>query len=281
MQPDGLKVSLIMGTLGRTTELARFLQHLDRQTYRNFELIVVDQNLKGFLDPVLAPYRDCFPILHLRSERGLSRARNVGLKHATGDIFAFPDDDCWYPPELLAEVTKLFADMDWDGVSVRPCDPERLHSFAWYGKSGGEINRFNVWRRCISFTIFFRRSLVNKTGDFDEGLGPGSTTTTGAEETDYVIRAIQANLRILYVPQLRVFHFDTQRVFDSRLVRDGYLKSLGFMLVLRRHKYPTWFVLYFCLRPLAGAVISLLRLNFQKARYHYSVLQGRITGWAS
>ena len=91
-----MKFSLILATLNRTGEVDYLLKTLDRQTYRNFELIVVDQNADDRLVPLLAPYQANFPILHLQSAKGLSRARNVALEHVSGDIVAFPDDDCAY-----------------------------------------------------------------------------------------------------------------------------------------------------------------------------------------
>jgi Glycosyl transferase family 2 len=46
------------------------------------------------LDSALAQYRSLFPIVHLRSQKGLSRARNEALAFAQGEILCFPDDDC-------------------------------------------------------------------------------------------------------------------------------------------------------------------------------------------
>src|SRR5882672_6242686 len=99
-----MKISLILSTVGRTEELARFLEHLDRQTYRSFELLIVDQNPEGILDSLVRQHRERFPLLHLRSEQGLSHARNVGLQHFSGDVVAFPDDDCWYGPDTLEKI---------------------------------------------------------------------------------------------------------------------------------------------------------------------------------
>src|SRR6202049_5317096 len=81
-----MSFSLILSTVGRTEEPARFLRPLDLQTYRHFELIVVDQNPGAILDPLVRQYRDRFPLLHLRSECGLSRARHAGLLHASGEM---------------------------------------------------------------------------------------------------------------------------------------------------------------------------------------------------
>lgn len=98
--------SLILATIGRTEELKRFLASLDKQTLRRFELIMADQNPDDRIKPLLEPYQDHFPIMHLHrpTERGASKARNVGLQHANGDVLTFPDDDCWYLPQLLEKI---------------------------------------------------------------------------------------------------------------------------------------------------------------------------------
>jgi len=63
MEREAIMFSLILATVGRNEELARFLQHLDQQTYRNFELIIVDQNQDGILDPLIRQYQGRFPLL--------------------------------------------------------------------------------------------------------------------------------------------------------------------------------------------------------------------------
>src|SRR5439155_16279062 len=92
---------LVLATVGRVDELRHFLDALQDQAYRNFRLIIVDQNADGRLDPILDSYRGSIPLLRVSSEPGLSRARNVALRRLEGDVVSFPDDDCWYPPDLL------------------------------------------------------------------------------------------------------------------------------------------------------------------------------------
>jgi glycosyltransferase involved in cell wall biosynthesis len=99
-------ISLLVATLGRVDELNRLLASLENQD-AGFEVLVVDQNPDDRLAPVLAAHSR-LAARHLRSERGLSRARNVGLRAAQGDLIAIPDDDCWYPAGLLARVEEWF-----------------------------------------------------------------------------------------------------------------------------------------------------------------------------
>lgn len=160
-----MKFSLIMGTLGRRDEVGDFLASLQRQDHRDFELLIVDQNPDERLAPLIEEYRRHFRILRYRSAPGLSRARNVGLRYATGDVIAFPDDDCWYPDGLLSYVAgRLMAEPSLDGLTGRFVDGEGRSEGRWLPRTQ-MLNRFSVWRGAISFSIFLRRRLVERIGE--------------------------------------------------------------------------------------------------------------------
>ena len=147
-----MRFSLIMGTVGRSRVLHRFLQALADQDYEDLELIVVDQNEDDRLAPILSEYRDRFRLVHLRCPKGLSRARNLGLKQATGAILAFPDDDCWYPRGLLARAASFFKDHpDYHGLTGRCLDEQGRESMGRFFPRAGDIDFFGVWRSLTSF----------------------------------------------------------------------------------------------------------------------------------
>ena len=271
------RFSLVLATVGRTSELDRFLSNLSRQSYRDFELILVDQNSDGRLHSVIAPYRTQFAIHQCKSAIGLSRARNVGLPIASGDILAFPDDDCWYPEDLLARVAALFAEhADWDVITGRPVD----RTYSRYHKESGLVDRGNVFHRSTSFTIFMRRRVVDDVGGFDESLGLGASSgRIAAEETDYLIRALSARHKIFYSADLCVFHQEPPNLYDDKFNKKAYGYNLAFGYLLRKHRYPIWYVLNTWLRAVGGACASALSLRWLKARYHYHVLRGRVAGW--
>jgi len=273
----GLRFSLLLATVGRTSELANFLCHLDQQTYRLFELIVIDQNSDDRLVPLLSQYAQRFPVRHIRSPRGLSRARNIGLPHATGDVIAFPDDDCWYPPDLLKRVAGIFAaDSGVDGITGRPLDK----SFSRFHTSSGPVNRSNVFQRCSSFAIFLRSKVVDKVGNFDEGLGLGTETgRIAAEESDYLVRALAVGFRLEFHADLVVHHSDSAVTYDEVFNRkaQGYNRALCY--AMRKHEYPFWYVCRTWLRAFGGVCLSAASLDLAKARYHGNVLLGRVRGF--
>ena len=270
-----------MATVGRTEEVKRFLEHLDRQTYRDFELIVVDQNPDDRLVSILEAYKKRFPILHLRSERGLSRARNVGLKHISGDIVAFPDDDCWYPPDLLERAARFFREHpDIDVLTGRSVDENGELSAGRSDASSGLVNFFNVWKRGRSISMFLKSAVITQVGDFDESLGVGAGTPWGAgEETDYLLRTLKNGFRIYYKANLTIYHPQPVKRYDEKAIARAYTYGAGIGRVLRKHRYPFWFVFYSFLRTSIGIVLAFAMGHFELARFRWASLKGRVRGW--
>jgi glycosyltransferase involved in cell wall biosynthesis len=275
------RFSLVLATLDATpADLVRFLDSLLLQEYPHLDLIVVDQNPDDRLVAIVRGYRDRLDIMHLRSAPGLSRARNVGLGAITGDLVAFPDDDCWYPAGLLARVNERFScESDWAGISGRVVDERGAPSAGKWDTRAGAITRFNVWNRGVSVSLFLRRAVLQAVGDFDETLGAGAGTAwASGEETDYLLRAMKTGFHLQYQPDLGVGHPGTRYEGDD--VRSkAYRYALGMGRVLRKHRYPLWFVLSVWLRTAAAGVRALVGGNLAKGRYGWAILAGRIRGY--
>jgi GT2 family glycosyltransferase len=253
---------LVVATVDRVEELDRLLTSLEGQTHRDFRVLLVDQNDDDRLDGLVAAH-DTLRVERLRSGRGLSQARNVALGRIEADVVAFPDDDCVYEPDLLERVgQRLSAEPGLDGLTGR--EPP-------WTTGAAVLNRENLWKRAISFTIFLRRPVVERVGRFDEALGLPSSS---GEEIDYLIRALDGGARIEYDPSLVVVH-DEKRDADSFGAREG--ASLGY--ILRKHDYPKRTVLRSFIRPAGGAVVALAHRDGRRARFQLDTLRGRLRGY--
>jgi GT2 family glycosyltransferase len=248
---------LVVATVDRVDELGRLLDSLERQTHKAFRVLLVDQNEDDRVEDVLAAHPS-LGVERLRSGRGLSRARNAALPRLEADAVAFPDDDCTYPADLLERVAQRLAPLD--GVTGR--EP-------WWPAGAAMLTRQNLWNRAISFTIFLRREVVERVGTFDETLG---LPLRSGEETDYLIRALDAGARIAYDPTLVVEH--PQKATDPSRIgsRDG--ASMGY--ILRKHRYPRRTVARMLARPAGGML-----LNPRQAGFHLATLRGRLRGYRS
>jgi glycosyltransferase involved in cell wall biosynthesis len=278
-------ISLIVATLGRGTEMERFLEHADKQSYCKFEVIVVvDQNSDGRLEDIIKRYESRMAIIQLRCSPGLSKARNAGIRVSGGEIIAFPDDDCWYSPSLLESIVTLFEkNTNWDGLTGRIVNEmNTVSGDARFDTESGYVTLPNVWRRVCSATIFFKRETVEAIGNFDEELGPGAGTPWGgADDIDYVARAIKAGRTIFYDPKISVFHPDLSVAAQTDRLRRAYSYGAGIGRVWMKQKFPARVIGYYLLRPLVGVCVSLVTGHWMQARYRWAAFQGRLSGLMS
>lgn len=274
------RFSLVVATLGRVAELDVLLCSLAGQQSADFEVIVVDQNGDGRLDDMLARHAAAMPIRRLRSNvRALSHARNLGLAQCRGALVGFPDDDCTYPPGVLAAVDAAFAaDPALDLLSGAAAAPGGgLGSGRWHPVAA-PISRANVWITAISFTVFLRRAVLERIGGFDERLGVGAPFGA-AEETDLVVRAIDAGARARYDPALLVLHPD-KRLSEVAAAR-AFSYGAGCGFVLGKHRFALPVVASFLMRPVGGVLRAVLRRRRIEALYYARTLAGRIRGYCA
>jgi glycosyltransferase involved in cell wall biosynthesis len=270
------RFSLIVATMGRDAELRALFDSILAQGLPETEVILVDQNTDARLEPAVADYAGRLAITRLtRDKPHANAARNMGLAAATGDIVAFPDDDCVLPPGVLAQVARAFDNQALSVLTGPAAAPEGgLGSGRWRAQSG-PIDPTNVWTSVIEFNLWLRRDVALALGGFDEQMGPGARYGS-AEGNDLVCRAIAAGRLALYDHGLRVIHPD-KRLSDEAAER-AYRYGLGLGFALRRHA-PLATALPFYVRPLGGAVLALARGRRDHATYYWSTWLGRVQGW--
>ncbi|MBF0153666.1 MAG: glycosyltransferase family 2 protein [Magnetococcales bacterium] len=275
-------ISLLVPTRGRTDELRRLLDSLAGQDHPRLEVVIADNNDPGqTIEALVEPYRERLAIHHFRSRTGISQARNDGLPCLRGEVVAFPDDDCWYPPDLLSRVARLLRDHPgWDGISGQIMDAEGSRFHGLPGRWPTWITPINFLDRGCSFTFFFRRHVIETVGRFDETLGVGAGTPWGSgEESDFLLRALECGFAIRYCPEIRVHHPDKELIYGPEMYRRAFSYGCGLGRLLRKHALPLWFVHSWFLRAMIGVLLGVLSGNLSRVRYHVAVLRGRWAGW--
>jgi GT2 family glycosyltransferase len=200
---------LVLATIGRTTEVERLFDTLLAQTDKHFELIVVDQNADNRLvEAVTVAAQRGLAVQHLRMDRpSLAGARNLGIAKAHGQLIAFPDDDCWYEPDVVEQVRNAFAAHgDWGGAVAQWVEQAQ----ALRAAPSDEALSAREWRAfkadgASSISLFFRAETLRRLGGFDERLGVGQWFGAG-EETDLILRALGAGVVIGRCTAARVHH---------------------------------------------------------------------------
>jgi len=266
-----MKTSLIVPTIGREEPLAKLLASLRAQSCRDFEVILADQNPIGRLDSLLELFKD-LPITRIQIEpRGVSHARNAALPFASGQVIGFPDDDCFYETDTLAELSRFFEeDSEAGGVLGQWAPPGCPFRNGMGAKPATMRSAFSKGETHVQF---YRREAVERTGVFDESLGPGTGLPYGCgEDTDYLLRALKAGVKVKRCPSIRSRHpAPDLGNLDASKTRSY---ALGRMRLLQKHEFGLAFKLANVLFPLFMMPLE----GFRSVRYRLAMAQGRFEG---
>jgi GT2 family glycosyltransferase len=278
-----MKVSLILATVSRTTEVGRCLQSLAAQTDRNFEVLLVDQNADERLAPFVQKAKNLgLQLTHLRMQvPSLSGARNLGLTRASGEIVGLTDDDCWYEHEAIGAIRIAFqAPSKPDGIVAQWVE----QSAARIGGPASGTLALDAWRRfrggdASSITLFLKRSLFERLGGFDERFGIGQWYGA-AEETDFVLRALSSGAQLAYCPQAKVRHHfgDGHSAPLWVAVQNIRRRARGTGGIYAKHRLSFWTIFRGFSAPV---VLPLMRGRLRAATIGFFVSLGRLEGFLS
>ncbi len=168
-------VSVIIPTFNRAGWVTEAVASVLVQTYRDFELLVVDDGSTDATLEALAPFYRHIEVLRTARRRGVAAARNLGIAAARGKWLAFLDsDDLWLPDKLARQMAFLEKHPELlvcqtDEIWVR--NGVRVNAPVTHRKVGGDIF-FPSLERCLvsPSAVVLHRRLLDEVGWFDETL---------------------------------------------------------------------------------------------------------------
>lgn len=188
-----LSTSVIIPTKGRVSEVCRCISSILKQTLLPQEIIIVDSSKKADLDLCLKKNFRTFysKIKYIHFVACLAAARNIGVKHSSGDIVFFFDDDVILDKNYIKEVVSVFMN-----------DKK--------GKIGGVMGRITNAKKKSSYRVMLRRLFfLNHPGD-GKCLPSGHATWVHNKNkimrTDFLSGCLQAYRKKIF----NEFEFDEE-----------------------------------------------------------------------
>lgn len=236
-----LSVVICAFSEARWEQLLAAIDSCRKQTVPPLEIMVVVDHNPALLDRLRREVPDV-TTLESAEERGLSGARNSGVRASSGEVVAFLDDDAVAEPDWLEQLSAGYDEEAVIGVGglVEPVWPERRPrgmppEFDWVigcSYRGMPVARSPV-RNMIGANMSFRREALTSVGGFRSDMGRIGSRPLGCEETELCIRVRQQRPEavILYEPRARVMHRVTPertrwRYFHSRCYAEGLSKAV-------------------------------------------------------
>ena len=275
------ELAIVVSTIGRQAEFRRLLVSIDESPVASMiEMVVVDQSDDQRCAAVLDERNWAMTVRATKSDRGASLGRNTGLRLTTAPVVAFPDDDAWYPAGTLAGLIERFAaDPSLAALCGRQVTADGRPSMLRWQDQAGPVTARNFLRTSIMSTMFFRRTWLDRAGEFDENMGVGSPSWYGAcEESDLLLRVIECGGHVPYDPELLVYQEEPRDHPDDRFVMKMLSYGCGQGHLWRKRDLSRTQLGYYCSRKLAAAAIRGMRGQRTLAKADLAWLRGNIAG---
>lgn len=249
-------VSVIIPTYSRTKYIKRAIDSVLNQTYKNIEIIVVDDNGDGSkyqnkMKEIMSEYSKFENIKYIRHKINLngSAARNTGIKNSNGDYICFLDDDDYYLKDrIMKSVDLLEKNNEYDGIYTNVA---RIKNNNIVGivetKGNGVFLKEILSQKGLLGTgsnLFFTKKSIKETGKFDESF-------FRHQDLEYMARFFE-RYKIMECREILVVKCQDDRnnelnICNSINTREQFLKKFKYLIDQSVDKDYIYFSNYFSL----------------------------------
>lgn len=221
---------------------------------------------------------------------GKSHALNFSIPQATGSLIAFVDDDHRIDPGYLNAIWSasrqhpeagIFCGRilpDWDGT-----EPEWVHEEGQYRIYPLPVPRFDLGGGSLEIApggatpgggnIAIRRGVFERVGAFQLDLGPQGHNLGGAEDIEWVRRAMKSGIVLRYIPGMTQYHYvDSQRLTLWYIMRKAYERSASTARLSRYNSGTQILPLFMIRKTLTYLVKALTSVDLKRRRFYLTRL---------
>lgn len=208
------KISIIIPLYNKAPYVAKALESVTSQTYKDWECIIVND---GSTDNSLAVVNDY--CLMLNDERfriinqenaGVSAARNHGIAESKGEYVCFLDADDWWAPTFLEEMMQLVE--QYPDAGIYGCDYYRVKNgklLTYRKHASGYINYYKVYVRSGAMPlhpdgVLVPRKVLMEIGDSSSEIGVFPTNVRMGEDFLFFMKIV-SRYRVAYLNKQLVY----------------------------------------------------------------------------
>jgi len=233
---EKIKVSVVICAYNRANFVIKALESLIKQEsgFETFEVIIIDNNCTDNTSELCANFtlqnKDLNYKYVIETKQGLSHARNKGIEVAESEIIAFIDDDAFTDSHYITNIITAFENYpEYGALGGKVIPVYEIEEPAWISKYlerivskvdyGNKIMPFEK-KYPVGCNMIFRKEVFNKVGTFNPDL-------VYRNDDKYIFNKIkQANIKVLYVPDILVWHnIEKERTTKQAVLKTGLLNG--------------------------------------------------------
>jgi glycosyltransferase involved in cell wall biosynthesis len=217
------KISIVLPTYNGSKYIRQSIESCLNQTYKNFELIIVDDCSKDNTPQVIKSYNDP-RIRYIRNEKNqrLPKSLNVGFNQAVGEYLTWTSDDNLYTPTALQEMIDTLQSSNYDFVYA---DIYKFHDDRINEAVHEKLPTYKTLKtnNCVRACFLYTRKVLETVGGYDPDMEL-------LEDYDYWVR-ISKNFYMHHLERpLYYYRLHGQSLWGSRL---GEIRVAEFLFKLK------------------------------------------------
>ncbi len=201
--------SIVLPCWNSVDFIDRCIESLKNQTYKNFEVIIIDNSSKdGTFEKVKKIKDERFRVFNINNEGILAKSRNLGINKSKGEWIAFLDSDDWWTKDKLQicyeninnKVDFLYHDLEIKSENPRILKRKKNKSYQL--RKPVLINLLTEGNLISNSSAVVRKQLLLKIGGIDE-----NNELPAAEDYNAWLRIAKITDQFLYLPYVLGYYF--------------------------------------------------------------------------
>ncbi len=236
-------VSIIIPTYKRSNMLSRAIDSVLNQTYKNVEIIVVDDNNENTqyrrdTEIVMKKYKENHKVKYIKHSKNMNGAvaRNTGIKNSRGEYIGFlDDDDIYYKEKIQKQVEYLEKNIEYDAVYCA----RKVKNFEHRPRKHGDLT-FEILSGqylVITFMFLMKKGAAVKCGGWEESFSRN-------QEAAFLLKFFDKGYKIGYIDEVlcETDLSDRSNASNPQKNEDDMLYLLNFFdYVIQKHKKDKFF----------------------------------------
>lgn len=277
-----LLFSILLTTFNRSQFLPRAINSVLKQTFSDFELIIIDDHSTDNTQQVVGEFSDP-RITYIRHDnnQGVSSARNTGIKHAKGEYLCFLDDDDEYLPDFLEAINAFLKKSNQPFIGFIRVGIAEVHAPNTVGNEK-EIIKNRLWHLEQEKNLLFLREIYYVGAIYHnicfKRAGLFNTTLSFLEDLDMLIRILESGGSYASIPRILIKYYIHNKPSLSRMHLSNKIANLENFIYLQDKflsQYPVFWLTFY--NRLASAYYrigetkkarTLVRSILKKRYYH-------------
>ncbi len=205
-------ISVVIPTYNHAKYLDRALKSVIEQTYKNWEIIVVDNFSSDNTEEVVLKYKySKIKYIKVKNNGVIAKSRNMGISNAKGDWIAFLDSDDWWEKSKLdtcincikknTNIDLIYHDLKLVNKNHRTLSKKRIKSFRL--KKPIIKNLMLKGNIICNSSVIVRKKIINEIGGINE-----SKDIIAAEDFNTWLRVAEISNNFIYLPLKLGFYFE-------------------------------------------------------------------------